>query len=158
MNTIAELEQLTVRRANLTDRVEIAAISDIVMNAFAEGVNEDLLLGWDNGQRKHSETYVACCQELVVGVVCCTVRGQKVYFGLVAVAPAVQGQHVGTRMMQSILESMSAQGRNLFTLHCHRHELIPQSLYRKLGFELMGDDSSVQYMDKTVAIRMELRR
>jgi GNAT superfamily N-acetyltransferase len=145
-----------LRAAKPADRDEAGEIIEIIMAAFAPGVDQRQRQGFERHFFSGKPTYVAEFEGLIVGFIVAEDRADSVYIGLLVVCPHFHGRTVGSRMLEWFIKEKKSQGHSRFALHCHRLEEVPQKLYRKHGFEVVDDDCPVIYNDGTVALRMEL--
>lgn len=78
------------------------------------------------------------------------IRGERAeYFGYLG-EKATWGQGLGSEMVETALSEAKARGCNVVSLRVWRENPRAISLYRRLGFELVGEQDSELHMERHV--------
>jgi ribosomal-protein-alanine N-acetyltransferase len=74
----------------------------------------------------------------VIGYVIFWVIGEDVQINNIALHPDFRGMGIGERVLRSVIEEVKSRGARLITLEVRPSNTAAVSLYRKLGFKMMG--------------------
>jgi len=137
-------------------RVEhLPEIIEIEKKVFPSPWSEDVFL-----QELHSisvsRSFVALADGRVVGYEIAWFVEEEIHLVNIAVAPDVQKQGIGSRLLEHLIETGMEEGRKLITLEVRVSNVGAQALYRSFFFETVGIRERYYSDDKEDAVLMAL--
>ena len=90
-------------------------------------------------ENRHAHLWVAEREKLIVGVLVAWLILDELHIATVAVHPHCRQQGVGTKLVENALRESVARGATLSHLEVRKSNLPAQTLYRRFGFEVVGE-------------------
>ena len=139
------------RKMCAADRAEMRAFYDEMgeesAGFFNKGHwNERLTMRFFDEPLPDHEFYVMTEGDMVIGLsFLWDIKSKIPWFGI-AVRERFKGQHVGTRMLESVLDILKERGCGGLLLTTAQDNFRGQALYEKCGFERLGIHTSGEFL------------
>jgi GNAT superfamily N-acetyltransferase len=143
----------SIRKANIGDAIHLKACMVLAYAAYQERMGGARLPPMDVDYSSEIENYpcwvVESAGEILGGLIM-TFAADRAQIANIAVAPQVQGQGIGGKLLK--FAESEAGKRGFFELHLATHALLSEniSLYRHLGWEQSGKESNRVSMQKKI--------
>jgi ribosomal-protein-alanine N-acetyltransferase len=85
-----------------------------------------------------------------VGYLCSSRQGETGHLNRVAVHPSYQGHGIGARLLAEAIEFFRTEKVRVVTLNTQKDNAVSQRLYRRFGFQPMGEEALVLKYDLTL--------
>ena len=139
------------RRMRKEDKAEMRAFYD-EMGEESAGFfnighwNEKLTMRFFEEELPNHEFYVMTEGDMVIGLSFLWDIGSKIPWFGIAVRERFKGQHVGTKMLEAVLDILRERGCGGLLLTTAQNNFRGQALYEKCGFERLGVHPSGEYL------------
>ena len=79
----------------------------------------------------------------ILGYQICSVADEGGHLSRLAVHPEVQGKHIGTKLVQDLINRFVRRGVFTITVNTQQNNLASLAIYHRLGFEYMQENYPV---------------
>ncbi len=132
----ADRDRFFIRRMKAGDLVEVRSIETL---SFSIPWSETTFRGEiQNTSISFPLVVVHRPGDEVVGYIIYWHIGEDVQVNNIAVHPGFRGQGVGEALMRHVIEGVKARGATFMTLEVRPSNAAAVTLYKKLGFEILG--------------------